>query len=81
MAVLICPKCGGGNINVQMVQTREKTMTKKRGCLARIGRFIMIVCTGGLWLIFGKKKTVSSTLHLHKKVAFCNECGHSFRVR
>ena len=51
---------------------------QKRGCLFGIGRLILIICTCGLWLLFGRKKYRSKTSFSNQKVAICQNCGHSW---
>ena len=75
-----CPKCGSSNVNFQIVQTGAVTSTKNKGCLYGIGRLLLIVCTCGLWLLFGKKKSKSRTTFSHEKVAVCQNCGYQWRA-
>ena len=75
-----CPRCGSDHISYQVVQTGAVTNTKKRGCLFGIGRLILIICTCGLWLLFGRKKYRSKTSFSNQKVAICQNCGHSWSV-
>ena len=75
-----CPKCGSTNVNFQIVQTGAVTSTKNKGCLYGIGRLLLIVCTCGLWLLFGKKKSKSRTTFSHEKVAVCQNCGYQWRA-
>lgn len=76
----ICPKCGSGRVNFQIVQTGAVTRTKNKGCLYGIGRLILIVCTCGLWLLFGRKKSTSRTRITNEKVAICQNCGYQWRA-
>ena len=73
-----CPKCGSQNVSFQVIQTGAVTNTKRKGCLFSLGRLVLIVCTCGLWLLFGKKKEKSTTRYLNKKVAICQKCGHQW---
>ena len=75
-----CPKCGSTNISFQIVQTGAVTNTKKKGCLFSIFRLILIVCTCGLWLLFGKKKSKSKTTYTNQKMAICQNCGHQWEA-
>lgn len=77
---MTCPKCGSSNVNVQIVQDNAVTRTKKTGCLWGIGRLLLIICTFGLWLIIGKRKSKSTTKYSSRKVAVCGNCGHSWDV-
>lgn len=76
---MTCPKCRSEDVNIQIIQTGGKTRTKRMGCLYGIGRGLLIVCTCGLWLLFGKKKSTSKTSFRNEKVAVCQRCGHQFR--
>lgn len=78
---LVCGRCGSGNVHVEFVQTGARTSTKKKGCLYTLGRWMLIVCTAGLWLVFGKKKSTSKTKVSNEKRAICDNCGHSWTVR
>lgn len=77
---MTCPKCGSSNVDVQLVQDSAVTRTKKTGCLWRLGRLLLIVCTLGLWLIIGKRKSKSKTTYSTSKVAVCKQCGHSWNI-
>lgn len=77
---LTCPKCGGHNCNVSVVQTSAKTRTKNKGILYTIGRWTLIICTFGLWLVFGKKNAKSSTTFVNEKMATCQSCGHTWSL-
>ena len=63
-----------------MVQTGAKTNTRKSSILAWFGRQLLIICTAGLWLLVGKRKSMSKTRFSNKKMAICQSCGHSWRV-
>lgn len=73
-----CPNCGSENVNIQMVQVGAKSKTKKKGCLFTIGRWLLIIFTFGLWLVFGKKKAKTKTTFQNKKVALCQNCGNEW---
>ena len=75
---MTCPRCGGSSVNVSVVQESAVSNTKKKGCLFGLFRLLLIVCTCGLWLIFGKKKSKTKTTFSNKKVAVCQTCGHSW---
>lgn len=77
---LKCPKCGSDNVNVQFVQTGANTSTKGKGCLFTLGRWMLIICTLGLWLVFAKKSSKSKTKYKNEKQAVCSSCGHSWKV-
>lgn len=75
-----CPKCGSTNVSFQMVQTGATTNTKGKGCLFSIFRGLLIICTCGLWLLFGKKKSKSKTTFSNQKMAICQNCGHQWEA-
>ena len=75
-----CPKCGSNNVSIQIVQTGSVTNTKKKGCLYSLFRTLLIICTLGLWSLFGKKKEKSRTTYTNQKVAICQNCGHQWNV-
>lgn len=79
-SALSCPRCGGQNISIQVVQTRAKTRTKGNGILHWFGRSMLIICTAGLWLLVAKRKSVSKTKITNEKLAVCQACGHSWTV-
>jgi hypothetical protein len=75
-----CPKCGGEQINIQLIQTGAKTRMRKRGILWGVGRFFLILCTCGLWLLVGKSKGKANTKMVNRKTAICQSCGNSWSV-
>ena len=78
---MTCPKCGSANVHVQIVQTGATTRTKGKGCLYSIFRFVLVVCTCGLWLLLGRKKVKSRTTYTTEKCAVCSSCGRSWTVK
>jgi len=77
---MVCPRCGSNNVDVQIVQDSAVTRTKKTGCLWGIGRLFLIICTCGLWLLIGKRKSKSTTTYSNHKVAVCKTCGNSWDI-
>ena len=75
-----CVKCGSENVTITMQQVGGKTRTKKMGCLWSIGRWLLILCTCGLWLLLGRRKSTSNTKFKNVKYAICQECGHSWKI-
>ena len=75
-----CPHCGSNQVSFQIIQTGSVTTTKKKGCLFGLGRLLLIVCTCGLWLLFGSKKEKSRTRIHNRKVAICQNCGHQWNA-
>lgn len=77
---MICPKCGSQNVNVQIVQMGAKSSTKGKGCLFGLMRLLLIICTCGLWLLLGKKKSKTKTTFKNEKVAVCQSCGNQWNI-
>lgn len=78
---MVCPNCSGSDINIQMVQTSAKTRKRNMGCLWELGRLILICCTCGLWLLIGKRSGTSNTKIKNDKIAICQKCGNSWKVK
>lgn len=74
---LTCPRCKSHNISVQIAQTRATHA--KRGILWGIGRFFLILCTCGLWLLIGKSKGRSRIKN--ESFAVCQNCGKKWKTR
>lgn len=77
---MVCPKCGCQNVVVTSEQVSAKTKGRKMGCLWSLGRLCLIVCTCGLWLLVGKRKTTGKTTYQNRTVAICQECGNKWQV-
>lgn len=73
---MTCPKCGSEDVNVQIV---TKVKTKHRGCIGWCLWILLAICTFGLILII-PALTNSKTKSKEKKVAVCQNCGHSWNV-
>ena len=71
---MMCPKCKSENVTVQ---ASTYTKSKSRSCLWNL---LLLVCTGGLWLIWmlvrkRKEKVV------HEKTCLCQACGYSWNIK
>lgn len=75
-----CPKCNCENIHVITEQVSCKTEKKGPGCLWSLGRFILIIMTCGIWLIFGKRKGTTKTTFSFRTVGICQNCGNKFNI-
>ena len=75
-----CPKCGSEHVNVQLEQVIAKTKNRGKGILWVLGRLMLIILTCGLWLLIGARKGTSKTKFKNRKVAICQECGHSWNI-
>jgi hypothetical protein len=80
-SALQCAKCGSTNVSISMMQTAARTRTRGMGCLWEIGRWCLIVCTCGLWLLVGRRGATSKTKFKNEKVAICQSCGASWKMR
>ena len=93
---MACPRCGSHNTSIQFVQTGATTKSKfntrykGRGCLY----WIYFICFGWMielikWCCFfwvpllvkSVSKGNSKTKFSNQKMAVCNNCGHSWKVR
>lgn len=77
---MICPKCGSENVAIQTQQVSAKTKGRGTGCLWTLGRWSLIMCTCGLWLLVGKRKGTGKTKFKSKTIALCQNCGNSWDV-
>lgn len=81
---MVCPKCGSENVTVTSEQVSSKSKSKGRsmGCLWKIGRWMLIICTCGLWLLIGRRKEThkTKTTVQNQTVAICQNCGHKWTV-
>ena len=77
---MTCQKCKSENIIVSTEQVSGKTKTRGTGCLWTLGRWMLIVCTLGLWLLVGKRKGTGKTSFKNRTVAICQNCGHKWNV-
>lgn len=77
---MVCPKCGSKNVQVTTEQKSAKTSGKGSGCLWKIGRTCLIICTCGLWFLIGKHKGTGKTKFKNQTVAICQNCGYTWKV-
>jgi len=77
---MTCPRCNSTNVHVQVVQDSATTRTRGPGCLWRICRLFLIICTCGLWLLIGRRRAKSRTYFSSHNEAVCQNCGCSWRV-
>jgi DNA-directed RNA polymerase subunit M/transcription elongation factor TFIIS len=77
---MICPKCKGENVLVTTEQTGGKVKQNNMGCLWALGRGLLILCTGGLWLLVGKRKGKEKITYKNNTVAICQNCGNKWKV-
>lgn len=77
---MVCGRCGSDKVSVAVQQVSAVTRTKNTGCLWSIGRGLLIICTLGLWLLIGKRKSKGNTVFINKKQAVCQTCGASWDI-
>lgn len=75
-----CPKCSSENVTVTTEQLSAKTKGRNVGCLWTVCRWTLILCTCGLWLLIGKRKSTSKTKFKNSTVAICQNCGYKWTV-
>ena len=86
---IMCPKCKGRNVNVQMVEVGSTTKTKKSGVglgghahnAARAGAAMM---TLGMSNLVVKKATGTEkgkTKTKNEKYCICQNCGNSWKIK
>lgn len=70
---MICPKCNSEDVTVV---TETKGKMHDGSCLQTIGRWTLILCTGGLWLLVrkGRGKIKSTNYWL------CKNCSNKWPV-
>lgn len=73
-----CPKCGSENVTITLEQIGAKTKKNNMGCLWTIGRWCLILCTCGLWLLIGKRNGTGKTKFKNKTVAICQNCSNKW---
>lgn len=77
---MVCPKCKSENVTVATEQVGGKTKSNNMGCLWTLGRWTMIICTLGLWLVIGKRKETHKTSVKNQTVGICQSCGHKWKI-
>ena len=77
---MVCKKCGSENVLITSEQISAKTSNKGNGCLWKIGRWILIICTCGLWLLVGKHKGTGKTKFKNNTVCICQNCGNKWKI-
>lgn len=77
---MTCPKCKSETVTITSEPITGKTKTNRMGCLWSFGRFCLIFCTLGLWLLVGKRKETGKTKYKNQTVGICQTCGHKWKV-
>lgn len=80
-----CPKCSSENVTIQMVQTGGKVGHRGNGLgghTNNAARALTAVSTLGMSnLLWKKSKGGSKQKFSNEKVAVCQGCGNSWKVR
>ena len=81
---MACPKCGGHNVQVQMVEQGQKTKRKGIGLGGHINntaRGLTAIGTFGLSnLVWKKSEGVNQTKTNNKAMGICQSCGYSWKI-
>ena len=75
-----CNKCGSENVNITTEQLSANTKQNNMGCLWTACRWCLIICTGGLWLLVGKRGGTGKTKFKNQTVALCQSCGYKWKI-
>lgn len=80
-----CPKCGSDNVNIQMIEQGAKTKKSTVGLGGHVynaTRGVMALSTLGMSnLVMPKATGKSKTKIKAQKVAICQGCGNSWKVK
>jgi len=73
-----CPKCGSNNYEIVPI---TKGKIKKRGIFMTLVHLLLIIGTGGLWIIIpiltgGSKGKIKT-----KTIGICRDCGNKFKIK
>lgn len=81
---MVCPKCGGENVTVQIEQVSSKTKKHGNGfggIVNNAARATTAVCTLGISnLVWKKSKGGEKTTFKNQKVCICQDCGNSWGI-
>ena len=75
-----CPTCGSENVTITSEQVRGTARVRRTGCLWTLGRWMLILCTCGLWLLVGKRKETSHMEYTYQTVGICQVCGNRWNI-
>lgn len=94
-----CPRCGSTNLIYQRESvaniggSTHSVSNQRKGCLhflligwwMSIVKFVMLICTGGLSLLFRKKKSINgksitANKTINRTMAVCQNCGNTWKV-
>ena len=82
---MTCPKCGSGNVTIEMVQTGGRTAkhgTGFGGKLNNTARAVTAISTLGMSnLVWKKSKGTEKTKFKNEKVCLCQDCGNSWAIK
>ena len=81
----VCPRCGGNNVRIDIVQCGGKV--KKKGCgfgghLNNAARAITALFTLGISNIFWKKSMgTENQMYTSNRMAICQNCGYTWTIK
>lgn len=82
---LTCPKCGGVNVSVQMMEAGSKTTksgTGLGGNAWNLARGVAAISTLGLSnLVIPKAQGKNKTKTVTQKVCLCQDCGNDWILK
>ena len=82
---MVCPKCGGDNIAIQMQQVSTKTKKSGVGFGGHMNNFVRgmtAVCTLGASNLVWKKATGTEKSEIQsRKICLCQSYGNSWEVK
>lgn len=81
---MICPNCGGSNVNVQVVEQGQKSKKKGVGLgghMNNMARGMTAVATLGVSnLVWKKSKATSKTKTQNATMGVCQDCGNVWEL-
>jgi hypothetical protein len=72
---MICPRCFGSDVRVQIVEAGSMTKVNHASAGRKAGRAGAGLVTGGMSLLLPKRKETSKVTVMTKKMAICQQCG------
>ena len=78
---IVCSSCGSNNVTITSEQTKSKGKVKGNGVIYKFVRLMLIICTGGLWLLVSKRKGRVNTKFKNETVGICQNCAHRWTIK
>ena len=76
MSTIKCKKCGSNNVEFRAEAINKGAVIKKVSILSKFGRFMLVCCTGCLWLLVPKRKATQKNKNKIVKLCTCKECSY-----